>query len=229
MATSSDDIVEFLAQVPLFAVLSREELADPAEACREREVPAKSVLFFQNDPAHSLYIVRSGSIGVLLAHDDGQELILGEMRKGDYFGELGLITGRPRSTSAIALKKSDLVIMPGKHFLKLLDGHQDMTRELLETTCNRLYQSTAREAALAFLDAPARLARALLLLDQQYQEPGYITISQEALARRTGLTRQTVAKILGRWRRAGWLLTGRGRIVLLDLKALAEAERQHIG
>ncbi len=113
--------------------------------------------------------------------------------------------------------------------MKLLDENEGMTRGLLEETANRLYQSTAREAALAFLDAPARLARTLTLLDRQYQEPGYITISQEALARRTGLTRQTVAKILGRWRRAGWLLTGRGRIVLLDLKALAEAERQYIG
>ena len=75
----------------------------------------------------------------------------------------------------------------------------------------------------------ARLARILLKLELQTDAPsGYITISQQGLAQRTGLTRQTVAKILGRWRRAGWLITGRGRIVLLNQKALRQVEQQSI-
>jgi hypothetical protein len=45
------------------------------------------------------------------------------------------------------------------------------------------------------------------------------------LAHRTGLIRQTVAKALGKWRRAGWLITGRGRILLLNHSALAELEK----
>ena len=76
----------------------------------------------------------------------------------------------------------------------------------------------------AFLDAQARLARLLLELEKQEQEKGYITISQDELARRTGLIRQTVAKALGKWRRAGWLITGRGRILILNRKALEELE-----
>ncbi|HEX9018772.1 MAG TPA: helix-turn-helix domain-containing protein, partial [Anaerolineaceae bacterium] len=52
------------------------------------------------------------------------------------------------------------------------------------------------------------------------EERGYITISQEELAQRSGLIRQTVAKTLGQWRRKGWLLTGRGHIVLLNQNAL---------
>src|SRR3990172_6585042 len=66
----------------------------------------------------------------------------------------------------------------------------------------------------AFLNAEGRLARLLLQLGRKELEKGYITISQEELAERTGQTRQTVAKALGRWRRAGWLITGRGRIML---------------
>ena len=77
-----------------------------------------------------------------------------------------------------------------------------------------------REMALAFLDAQARLARYLLHLEQEERDAGYVTVSQEDLARGTGLIRQTVAKALGQWRREGWLLTGRGRIVILNRKAL---------
>jgi hypothetical protein len=47
---------------------------------------------------------------------------------------------------------------------------------------------------------------------------------QEELAYSTGLIRQTVAKALGVWRRGGWLLTGRGRIVILNRKALESVE-----
>jgi CRP-like cAMP-binding protein len=79
---------------------------------------------------------------------------------------------------------------------------------------------------LAFWDAQARLARILLQLEKQETEKGYVTISQEELAQRTGLTRQTAAKILGRWRRAGWLITGRGHILLLKHAELSKLEKE---
>jgi CRP-like cAMP-binding protein len=53
-----------------------------------------------------------------------------------------------------------------------------------------------------------------------------VTISQAELAQRTGMTRQTVAKALGKWRRAGWLITGRGRIVVLDHSKLDKLGQQ---
>lgn len=93
-------------------------------------------------------------------------------------------------------------------------------RRLLETTARRLRTSSERESALAFLDAPARLARVLLDLDLQATDDGFITIGQEELAQHVGLARQTAAKTLGQWRRAGWLVTGRGKIVPLNRAAL---------
>jgi CRP-like cAMP-binding protein len=99
---------------------------------------------------------------------------------------------------------------------------------MLEMTATRLQISSEREGALVFMDAQARLAHLLLELDKQEVETGYITISQDELAHRTGLIRQTVAKALGNWRRKGYLLTGRGRIVLLNHKALRELENQLI-
>lgn len=218
---------QFLAEIPLFASLAEKQLAEIVRECRRRLLPKGSILFFQNDPADGLYVVRSGSVSIHVAGSDGRELIIGEMRPGDYFGELALITGRPRSTNASTVLKSELIFIPGPLFLKLLDNHPPMVRNLLQVTVERLYACTQRESALAFLDATARIARVLLQLEQQSEAPGsYITISQIDLAGRTGLTRQTTAKILGRWRRAGWLLTGRGRIVLLDKKALRQIEQQ---
>jgi CRP-like cAMP-binding protein len=90
----------------------------------------------------------------------------------------------------------------------------------------RLRSSAERESALAFEDAPARLASTLLKLDYENRALGYMTISQEELAQHIGITRQTAAKILGKWRRAGWIITGRGKIVALDRAALRRCAAQ---
>jgi len=76
------------------------------------------------------------------------------------------------------------------------------------------------------MDAEARVARLLLHLDRLNERVGYITISQAELSHWAGLTRQTVAAILGRWRRRGWLTTGRGRIVLFDYARLGQISQQ---
>jgi CRP-like cAMP-binding protein len=119
-------------------------------------------------------------------------------------------------------------LIPRDAFLRVVDAELPLARRMLEMTAQRLQQSGEREGALAFMDAQARLARLLLELDRLENKTGYITISQDELAHRTGLIRQTVAKVLGRWRHQGYLLTGRGRIVLLDHDVLKEMSKQII-
>ena len=222
-------IGEFLGSLPLFAGLSSTRLAALAQECHFRRAPRGCYLFFQGDPADALYVVRSGSFAIVLSSPDGRELVINEMRYGDCFGELGLLTGHSRSTAAVARAPGDseVLVIPRDPFLMLLEAEPLLARCLLETIAQRLRDSSEREGALAFLDAQARLARVLLGLDDQASERGYVTISQEELAQRTGLTRQTVAKALGRWRRRGWLITGRGHIMLLNRAQLQQLE-QHL-
>jgi CRP-like cAMP-binding protein len=137
---------------------------------------------------------------------------------------LGILTKKSRSTSAIARTKSELLVIPRQAFLNVVEQEPQIALRMLEITAHRLQVSGKRESALAFMDAQARLARLLLELEAQEQDKGYVTISQEELAHHTGLIRQTVAKALGKWRRAGWLITGRGRILILNRKALEDLE-----
>lgn len=217
---SSLDVLSFLRDVPLFAGLSDPVLTALTRASHLWRVPKGKTLFSQSDPAEAVYAVRSGRIAILLSTADGRELMINEMRAGDCFGELSVLTGQPRSTGAVAREASEVISIPRDEFLAALESEPKLMRHVLETTARRLRTSSERESALAFLDAPARLARVLLLLDRQTSADGFMIISQEELAQRVGLTRQTVAKTLGRWRRAGWLITGRGKIVLLNRAAL---------
>ena len=218
------EVLKFLGGIPLFSDLSENTRDIVARVSKFQHFDKGRVLFLQSDPSDLAYIVRSGSISIVLSNPDGRDMIINEMRPGDIFGELGILTARPRSTSAIAYTDSNILVIPRQTFLYALDSEPQLARRILQITAGRLQTSGRRESALAFLDAQARLARLLLELEAQEQDKGYITISQEELAHHTGLIRQTVAKALGKWRRAGWLITGRGRILILNRKALEDLE-----
>ncbi len=228
MKTSANpvsNVKEFLERIPLFSNLSDSSLITLSRSGSNLHAEKGQFIFFQSDPAERFYIVRSGLISILLESSDGREMVINEIRPGDFFGELGLLTRKARSASAVARVESELLVFPRQAFLTILEAEPLLARRMLEITANRLRRSSERESALAFLDAQARLAQLLLQMDKEETEKGYVTISQGELAQRTGLTRQTVAKALGRWRRAGWLITGRGRILLLkhdELSKLAE-------
>lgn len=219
--TSQPSLRGLLRQVPLFMGVNEQVLETLEQSCSRRSLENDTHLFYRGDPAEHFFLLITGQVEILLSSPDGRELVINEMRPGDFFGELALLTGQPRSADAVARGGTELVAVPRTAFLAALDCDPILARRLLQATATRLSRTSDFQNSLAFLDAQARLARVLLELDSQNEERGYITISQEELAQRSGLIRQTVAKSLGKWRRKGWLLTGRGHIVLLNRSALS--------
>lgn len=217
----SETIGAFLRRLPLFAGTHEAVLVSLERASFTRQVPKGEYLFLRGDPADTFYLLQSGEFTISLMSLDGRELVINEIYPGDFFGELGLLTGEPRSADAMARTASLVVCIPRLAFLNVIETEPKLVLRMLDVIAKRLTQTSDFAGALAFLDAQARLARVLLDLDRQNEKKGYITISQEELAQRSGLIRQTVAKTLGLWRRNGWLLTGRGNIVLLNRPALS--------
>ena len=224
--SSSSDRLSFLSGVALFAGLAEGPLRRLAATSQVRRVTKGQLLFSQGEPGDTVYVVAAGSIAIVLATSDGRELVINEMRAGDFFGELALFHGQTHTANAVSGAASVILCLPRAAFLAELDAQPLLLRRLLDTFAQRLRASSEREGALAFMTAPARLARLLL---QSVSPDGLtgplVTISQEEIAQRVGVTRQTVAKVLGGWRRAGWIITGRGRIMLVDRAALRRLTR----
>jgi CRP/FNR family cyclic AMP-dependent transcriptional regulator len=223
---AGSEILKFLKSVSVYSELRESSAIALSRACRFQQIKKGEILFFQSDASELAYIVRSGIISIVLNSPNGRDMVINEMRAGDMFGELGILTKQPRSTSATARTDSELLVIPCQAFLRIVNDEPHLARHLLDITASRLQRAGEREGALVFMDAQARLASLLLDLDKRDQEKGYITISQDELAHHTGLIRQTVAKALGKWRRDGWLITGRGRIMLLNHKALEELKNK---
>ena len=95
-------VTAILQKVPLFGQLSPTELERVAEITRERSYPRNSVILFEDDPGDALYVVAKGQVKVVLIGEDGREVILSVLGEGDFFGEMSLIDGEPRSADARA-------------------------------------------------------------------------------------------------------------------------------
>lgn len=215
------DLFEFLRTVPIFSGLDEGVINCLADVSHLRRVSKGQILFLQGDRGDAFYIVHKGIIAILFSTSDGRELVINEMRPGECFGELALILDEPRSAGALAREDSQVVRIPGDALLTQMEAEPKLMRNLLETIASRLVNSGERESALAFQHAPARIAQFLIQrADEEEGQDDLVTLSQEEVAQHIGVTRQTVAKILGDWRTDGWIITGRGRVMLVDMKAL---------
>ncbi len=147
------EVAAALQQSALFAGLSEPALQALARAGSLLRIPKGQVLFSQDDPADTLYLVHTGCILISLATADGRELAINEMRPGDFFGELALLQGQTRSANAVAREASEVLCLPGDVFLAQLESEPRVMRRLLQTLAERLRVSGERESALAFVAA----------------------------------------------------------------------------
>lgn len=221
---SSANIAEFMDGVPLFSRVSKSGRSALRAASWFQAFDQGEVIYFEQDTPEAVYVVKTGRVALMLNSADGRVMVLQQFRPRDLFGASGVLTGSSRTATALARHPSEVLVIPRSAFLTALKSESNLAQGMLELLAGRVQLGIVREQALAFFNAQARLARHMLELEAHEGHKGYITASQEELAYSTGLIRQTVAKALGAWRRDGWLQTGRGRIVILNRKALEAVE-----
>ena len=157
-APRAETAADFLGQVPLFAALDHEVRAAVAEGARSVRIEAGQWLFRQGEPGGSMFIVRAGRLEVI-AEPSGT--VIRELGRGDFVGELALITGFPRSASLRAARTSDLLEVGRSQFRTLLGSSHTMSLEL-----NRvLGEQLASVHASAQAARPRPVTVALVALD----------------------------------------------------------------
>ena len=224
--SAGEDRSRLLRRSFLFRDLADEVLARVAAIALPRALGPDETLFWQGDEGDALYGVVSGLVRIWVHGPDGKELTLNLMEPGDFFGEIALLDGLPRSASATGLSSSELVVLPRRDFLALLEREPRLARHLIELLCERLRGSTDRIRDAAFLDLGTRLAKTLEALATAHgraTEGGTLIeakLSQGALAQLLGVTREAVNKQLKSFERDGLIALAAGRMTVRDLPAL---------
>ncbi len=220
-----------LAAVPLFGGLDEEGLENLIRGMRIRRFRRGETVFHVGDPGDALFIVMSGSIKITLPADTGDEAILATLRPGDFFGELALLDGAPRSATAIAIESTETYVLPRDRFRALIATEPVMRDALLATMAAEVRRLTHHVEELHFLDITGRLASRLARLAGESgataQPDGSIRLAgpltQGDLAAMISCTRQSVNKLLGMFTDDGLIRLERDRIVVLDLDGLLHA------
>lgn len=216
----------FLSEVPLFSGLSESELDRLSEICRERTFDKGQVIFYEEDMGTSFYIIVDGQVKIVMQSEDGREHILGVLRGHDFFGEMSLLDGEPRSATAIALEQVKVLSIARDEFTALLRQVPDITVKIMVILSRRLRRADRHVESLAFLSAPGRVARVLIELSKEHgsqSAEGMVfdhRMTRQELANLAGTSRETLTRVIMDFQDEGLLTLKKNQVVLHNLREL---------
>jgi CRP/FNR family cyclic AMP-dependent transcriptional regulator len=197
-----------------------------ADLGRRRSLVPGEFLFLEGDHSASVYACVEGRIRLFVSLPSGQELLLGMKTTGDEFGELSAIDGRPRSASARAVEPSVVAELPSDRFLRAISERPEYWLSVCQSLSAQLRRANDRLIARNSSSATVRTGRMLVELASLMMRHGgggdvfELPMTQSDLAEWIGATRESTARALAQFRRAGLIETCRGRIVVLDVVGL---------
>lgn len=200
-----------LAEIPLLTGLNETELSVIAERVRQRRYREGDTIFHRDDPGVALYIILSGRIKIHNETPDGSDMIIAVLQPGDFFGELAVIDGDERSADATTLEPSELLMLTREDMHDIIQRNPKIGLNLLITLAGRIRRTTESLQAVSTLDVNGRVAKQLLVLSEQC---GIVTpngvriglrLTQSDIAALVGASRESVNKVLGYFRRRGWV------------------------
>ena len=215
-----------LGRVGFFSGLDGDGLRELAAAVRRRTFRAGEVIFHRDDPGQVLYVIRSGRVKICLTGPDGQEIVLALFGAGDYFGELALLDGQPRSASAVAVEPTETLALQRSDFIRAVERYPRIAISVMHVLAQRLRQTDSMVEDLLFLDVHGRVAKKLLELAETHGVRNgegiriEMRLTQGELAAMVGASRESVNKVLGYFVDKRFISSEKRKITILRLADL---------
>jgi CRP/FNR family cyclic AMP-dependent transcriptional regulator len=216
-----------LANAALFRGIEPDVVSGLTSELETADFAPGQVIFARGDLNAALYLLVEGKVKLGRCADDGRENLLTVLAPPDMFGELSILDPGPQPWTATAVTEVRTVMVNRAQLDAWMLDHPAMGDRLLRLIARRLRHTTDTLADLAFIDAPARVAKQLLGLAQRFGTPenGSMRVThdltQEELAQLVGATRETVNKALSDFRNRGWIRVDGKSVLISDSERLA--------
>lgn len=213
-------LVWHLKRTELFADLELAELERLASSTPYKYYQPGEIIYRMDDPAESLYFVRSGMVKLSKLFPNGKEAILDVVGQHDTFGELLLQPQERRVAQAEAIERTTLIVLPRSELQTLVQQKPDLALKLIQMMARRLFEARAWSAEVSAYSAPERVASLLYRLAREFGRPHPqgvelgLKINQEDIARMVGATRETVSHSLNKLKHLGAIVRPRTPIVV---------------
>jgi len=209
---------DLLKGVDLFSAMDDSQLETISKMVIEKTYYKNEIILREEeDTNQSLFILAKGEVKVFLSTDKGREAILATLKEGDFFGEMSLLDGEPRSATVRTVEDSKLLIIRREDFLATIKREPDLALSLLSEMSQRLRKSNRQISSLSLMKVYGRVAATLLQLMEQRgvrtktKEGKSIVVvkerpTQQSIAEMSGTTRETVSRVLNYFQKKGYIV-----------------------
>ncbi len=186
------------------------------------------MVMYEGQVGTEVMVITSGRVKISYLTTDGHAVVLDFRGPGELLGELAVIDGRPRSSSAEAIEAVEAQAIAAKSFQALVSERTEIANALLRDVARRFRDADRKRIEFATSPAIGRVAARLVELVERYgtrTSAGHVIdlpIKQEELASWTGSSREATAKALRSLRELGLITTERQRITVLDPEGLKQ-------
>jgi CRP/FNR family cyclic AMP-dependent transcriptional regulator len=188
--------------------------------CRVRTVPNKTVLIHAGDVPDSLYYIIDGSVEVMIEDEEGNEMVLAYLNKGQFFGEMGLFHEQPARSAWVRTRtSSEIAEMTYPRFRQIASESPGLMFELATQLATRLDRTNRKLGDLAFVDVTGRVAHAIMDLCNEpdamtHPDGMQIKVSRQELSRLVGCSREMAGRVLKVLEEQG-LITATGKTIVV--------------
>jgi len=142
---NTERLIEELSGVKILTGLEPEEMVELVQRIKKKRYHAGDVIFRQGDDAHEMFFIVEGEVDII-HREDGEAVRLAQLGAYDTFGEIGILSGYPRSADAIA--KSDVCVYSlfESDFTRVLHENRSLRNEITALADARLKNSSLRSS-----------------------------------------------------------------------------------
>lgn len=197
-------------------VLTENELDTLLHNGRNEFYKKNDLIIVEGDNSNNAYIIKSGKVKIFLSDEYGKEIVLAELKTGEYFGEMALIDKDERSASAIAMEYTEVTVISQKSFRECLQSNPEISERIMLGLVRRLREANKKISSLVFMDANSRVANMLLSLAED--QDGLLVIdnkpTHQHIANVVGTSREMITRILKNMADDGRIIVEGKQIIL---------------
>ncbi len=190
-----------------------------------KEFPQGTVLFREGEPGKEMFVLQSGKVAISKRVRD-VEKILALLGPGEFFGEMAIISNRPRNASATVSEDARLLVIDPKTFEGMIRGNSEISVRMIKKLAERLNEADAQIESLLIGDPNSRVLHQILQTCQTRGRPMEEGIEIDFVVREMprviGVGEPAIRFLLDKLERAGLVERSGDRLTIYDTARLQD-------
>src|SRR5690606_5756398 len=188
-----------------------------------KELAKGTVLFREGEPGKEMFVIQAGKVAISKQVRE-VEKVLATLGPGEFFGEMAIISNKPRNASASIAEDAKLLVIDPKTFEGMIRGNSEIAVRMIKKLADRLSEADAQIENLLHTDPASRVVHHVLQVCQSQgrstEEGIEIDLPLREVPRSIGVGEPAVRLMIGRMERAGLLERSGDRLTVFDTARL---------